>query len=110
MLKNILHLSFIFLAVLNISKVQAQADYPNKPIRMIVGFPAGGSTDIVGRIVAQKLGERLGQSIIVDNRGGAGGTIGADLASKASPDGYNISIGTIARRFAIINAITKGAL
>ena len=82
MLKNILHLSFIFLALLNISNVQAQADYPNKPIRMIVGFPAGGSTDIVGRIVAQKLGDRLGQSIIVDNRGGAGGTIGADLAQR----------------------------
>ncbi|MEI6468517.1 MAG: tripartite tricarboxylate transporter substrate binding protein [Betaproteobacteria bacterium] len=107
MLKNILHLSFIFLAVLNISKVQAQADYPNKPIRMIVGFPAGGSTDIVGRIVAQKLGERLGQSIIVDNRGGAGGTIGADLASKASPDGYNISIGTTSTHAVAAGAYSK---
>jgi tripartite-type tricarboxylate transporter receptor subunit TctC len=106
MLKNILHLSFIFLAFL-ISNVQAQADYPNKPIRMIVGFPAGGSTDIVGRIVAQKLGERLGQSIIVDNRGGAGGTIGADLASKASPDGYNISIGTTSTHAVAAGAYSK---
>ena len=105
--KNILHLSFIFLALLNISTVQAQADYPNKPIRMIVGFPAGGSTDIVGRIVAQKLGERLGQSIIVDNRGGAGGTIGADLASKASPDGYNISIGTTSTHAVAAGAYSK---
>ena len=72
----------------------AQSDYPNKPIRLIVPFPAGGSTDIVGRVVAQKLSERLGQQVIVDNRGGAGGTIGADLAAKAAPDGYTISIGT----------------
>ena len=73
---------------------QAQADYPNKPIRLIIGFPAGGSTDIVGRVVAQKLGERLGQTIVVENRGGAGGTIGTDAAAKAAPDGYTLTLGT----------------
>ena len=73
---------------------QAQSDYPNKPIRLIVGFPPGGSTDIIGRVVASKLGERLGQKINVENRAGAGGTIGADAASKAAPDGYTLSIGT----------------
>ena len=72
----------------------AQSDYPNKPIRLIIGFPAGGSTDIVGRVVAQKLGERLGQTIVVENRGGAGGTIGTDAAAKAAPDGYTLTLGT----------------
>jgi tripartite-type tricarboxylate transporter receptor subunit TctC len=72
----------------------AQSDYPNKPIRLIVAFPAGGSTDIVGRIVAQKLSERLGQAIVVENRGGAGGTIGTDAAAKAAPDGYTLTLGT----------------
>jgi tripartite-type tricarboxylate transporter receptor subunit TctC len=72
----------------------AQSEYPNKPIRLIIGFPAGGSTDIVGRIVAQKLGERLGQTIVVENRGGAGGTIGTDAAAKAAPDGYTLTLGT----------------
>lgn len=74
--------------------VNAQSDYPNKPIRLIVAFPAGGSTDIVGRIVAQKLSERLGQAIVVENRGGAGGTIGTDAAAKAAPDGYTLTLGT----------------
>lgn len=76
------------------STAQAQSDYPNKPIRMIVGFPPGGSTDIIGRVVATRLGERLGQKIIVENRAGAGSTIGADAAAKAAPDGYTLMIGT----------------
>jgi tripartite-type tricarboxylate transporter receptor subunit TctC len=71
----------------------AQA-YPAKPVRMIVPFPAGGATDIVGRLVAQKLTDAMGQQVIVDNRGGAGGTIGSDIAAKAPADGYNILIGT----------------
>jgi tripartite-type tricarboxylate transporter receptor subunit TctC len=75
-------------------QAHAQSDYPNKPIRLIIGFPAGGSTDIVGRAVAQRLGERLGQTIVVENRGGAGGTIGTDAASKAAPDGYTLTLGT----------------
>ena len=68
--------------------------YPNKTVRMIVPFPAGGATDIVARLVAQKLGEAFGQQVIVDNRGGAAGTIGSDLAAKAPADGYTILIGT----------------
>ncbi len=85
----------------------AQADYPNKPIRLIIGFPPGGSTDIVGRIVAMKLGERLGQQVIVDNRGGAGGTIGAELASKATPDGYTLTIGTTSTHAVAAGAYSK---
>ena len=72
---------------------QPQA-YPNKPIRLIVAFPAGGSTDIIARLVGQRLGERLGQQVIVDNRGGAGGTIGTEIAARATPDGYTLTMGT----------------
>jgi tripartite-type tricarboxylate transporter receptor subunit TctC len=61
---------------------------------MIVPFPAGGATDIVGRLIAQKLVEAWGQQVIVDNRGGAGGTIGSELAAKSPPDGYTILVGT----------------
>lgn len=68
--------------------------YPIKPVRMVVPFPAGGATDIVGRIVAQKLSEALGQQVIVDNRGGAGGTIGSDMVAKSPPDGYTILVAT----------------
>lgn len=71
------------------TSVSAQA-YPNKPIKMIVPFPAGGTTDIVARIVAQRMSESMGQPVTIDNRGGAGGAIGADLMAKAAPDGYTI--------------------
>ena len=69
--------------------------YPTKPIRMMIGFPPGGGTDIIGRIVAQKLGEALGQQIIVDNRGGASGQLAAELVSRAAPDGYTIMMAHI---------------
>ena len=71
------------------SGAHAQA-YPNKPIKMIVPFPAGGTTDIVARLVAQRMSESMGQPVTVDNRGGAGGAIGADMMAKAAPDGYTI--------------------
>ncbi len=64
--------------------------YPTKSIRMIVPFPAGGNTDILGRAVGQKLSELLGQQVVIDNRGGAGGVIGTELAAKSPPDGYTI--------------------
>ena len=76
-------------------EVLAQA-YPAKPVRMIIGFPPGGGTDIIGRIVAQKLSEALGQQIIVDNRGGASGQLAAELTAKAAPDGYTIMMMHIA--------------
>ena len=85
----------------------AQSDYPNKPVRLIIGFPPGGSTDIVGRITALKLSERLGQQVIVDNRGGAGGTIGADIAAKAAPDGYTLTVGTTSTHAVAAGAYSK---
>jgi len=69
-------------------------NYPVKPIRLVVAFPPGGSTDIIARLVGQKLGERLGQQVIVDNRGGAGGTLGTEIAAKATPDGHTLTMGT----------------
>jgi len=68
-------------------------DYPNRPITLVVPFPPGGSTTIVGRIIADKMSEVLGQSIVVDNRGGAGGSIGSRAVSKSAPDGYTILLG-----------------
>ena len=72
---------------------QAQ-DWPSKPIRMIVPYPPGGGTDIVARIVNEKLSPELGQPIVIDNKGGAGGSVGTEIAAKAAPDGYTVLITT----------------
>jgi len=72
----------------------ALAQYPNRPLKLIVPFPPAGATDVVGRIIAQKLGEQLGQPVVVDNKPGAGGTIGSDLAAKSPADGYTLLIAT----------------
>jgi tripartite-type tricarboxylate transporter receptor subunit TctC len=74
---------------------QSAASYPAKPVRFIAPFPPGGSTDLLARLVAQKLSEAWGQQVIVENRGGAGGTIGVELAARAAPDGYTIVMGHV---------------
>lgn len=76
------------------SSVLAQDRYPSKPLRMIVPLAAGGGTDLAARVVAQALGARIGQSVLIENRTGAGGIIGMDAAAKAAPDGYTFVIGS----------------
>src|SRR5258706_13598455 len=71
------------------------ADFPNRPIRFIEAFGAGGTTDYLSRLIGQKLTERFGQQVVVDNRAGAGGNIGAELAAKATPDGYTLFMGVV---------------
>lgn len=82
------------LALMLVGQAHAQTAWPAKPIRMIVGFAAGGSTDVTARIIAQALTDRLGQPVVVENRGGAGGNIGADAVAKAEPDGYTLLMAT----------------
>ena len=74
---------------------QAQQPYPNHPITIIVGFSAGGTTDIVARLVGEELRKALGQPVVIENKLGAGGNIGADLVAKAKPDGYTLLVGSV---------------
>jgi tripartite-type tricarboxylate transporter receptor subunit TctC len=80
-------------ALFGAQQLHAQA-YPAKPVRMIVAFPAGGGSDIVGRALAQQLTDILGQQVYVENRGGAGGIIGTELGARAAPDGYTLTVGS----------------
>jgi tripartite-type tricarboxylate transporter receptor subunit TctC len=80
----------LFVTLLAVGSGHAQQGYPNKPIRLIVPFPGGGQTDVVARALSQKLGEALGQMVVVDNRPGAAGSIGVDIAVRAPADGYTM--------------------
>jgi len=87
---------FVALALcvaLSASPASAQGDYPSKVIRMIVGFAAGGGNDIFARIIAQKLSERTGWTVVIENKPGAGGRLAADYAAKEAPDGYTVLVG-----------------
>jgi tripartite-type tricarboxylate transporter receptor subunit TctC len=92
-LKRILQICMLCAAALCAGQVLAQA-YPAKPLRLVVPFPPGGPTDILGRAIGAKLADLLGQPVIIDNRGGAGGGIGADNVAKSPPDGYSLLLGT----------------
>jgi tripartite-type tricarboxylate transporter receptor subunit TctC len=83
-------LSLLLASVLLAASAFAQSDYPNKPVKIIVPFPAGGTSDVMGRMVAEELGKILKQPFIVENVGGAGGVIGTEKGAKAAPDGYTI--------------------
>ncbi len=89
----------------SLTPCQSMAQYPVKPIRIVVPFPSGGTTDIVARMMTARLAEEFGQQFIVDNRGGAGGTIGAEIAARANPDGYTISV--VASSYATNAALYK---
>ena len=104
---------FVIMMQLGSANVQAQgADaaktYPSRPIRIIVPFTPGGSNDILGRFIGQKLTDRLGQQTVIDNRAGADGIIGTDLAAKALPDGYTLLVASTS--FAMNPAIQPASI
>src|SRR5438132_6555939 len=92
-------MNFVISAVLALAVINpalAQRGYPDKAIKLVVGFPPGTAADLVARIVAPKLGDGLGQAVVVDNKPGAGSNIGAELVARAAPDGYTLLVGTSA--------------
>lgn len=90
-----LALSFILFAVIGFSTGTLAQSYPSRPINLVVPFPAGSTTDLVGRILADELSKAVGQSVVIDNRGGAGGSVGSEAVARAAPDGYTLLMGTI---------------
>src|SRR4051812_26619318 len=84
-----------FSAASHAQGMKGPGDYPNKPVRMVVPFVPGGPTDIQGRMLAEKMGQRMGQQVIVDNRGGANGNIGMEIVARAPADGYTLVIATV---------------
>jgi len=102
--KGLFAIVMIFAVALSSGIVAGQI-YPSKPVRLIIPFPPGGSNDIVGRFIASKLTERLGKQVVADNRGGAGGVIGTELAAKSEPDGHTLLI--ISSAYAINASLYK---
>jgi tripartite-type tricarboxylate transporter receptor subunit TctC len=98
---------FLLASLLALSGAAQAQGYPAKPVTLIVPFPPGGSTDIVGRIAAEALAKELGQPFVVDNRGGAGGAIGAKAIAEAAPDGYTLGIATVSTH--VVNSVVRGA-
>jgi tripartite-type tricarboxylate transporter receptor subunit TctC len=97
---GVLALALAFAAAKS-TDVQAQTAWPNKPIRLIVPFPPGGGTDAFARPLSKVLSAQLGQPVVIDNRGGAGGTLGAELVSKSAPDGYTFLMGAVHHTIAV---------
>jgi len=94
--RTVLLRKLLFLGLLALAALPAAAQqYPARPVRVIVPFPSGGGVDIVARSVGEKLGARLGQTFVVDNRPGAGATIGPSLTAKSAPDGYTLLVAPV---------------
>ena len=93
--------------LLSFPVLAAEQAYPSKPIRLVVPFPAGGSLDVVARAIGQKLTEAWGQPVVIDNRPGAGGNIGADLVAKSAPDGYTILEGALSTHAVNVSLYNK---
>lgn len=93
-MKTLLHLLIGLLAACGVAV--AQTAYPSKPVTLVVPFPAGGALDIVARALAEEMRKQLGQTVVVDNRAGAGGTVGSGLVARAAPDGYTLLLGSVA--------------
>jgi tripartite-type tricarboxylate transporter receptor subunit TctC len=92
--RRLLVLAALALSIGSLSMPSLAQSWPTKPVRLVIPFPAGGATDIIGRLVAQKLSQGLGQQVVVDNKPGAGGALGADIVAKAPADGYTILLST----------------
>ena len=92
--RNFLHAGVAGLAAVGPLAAQAQQDYPAKPVRVVVGFPAGGGTDVFARVVAQGLSVALGQQFLIDNKAGAGGVVGSQSMLQSAPDGYTLLVGS----------------
>ena len=95
-------------AALALTPAQAQGSYPNKPVKLIVPFAAGGSTDVVARVLAEGLRTTLGQSVVVDNKAGAGGLLGTEAVATAAPDGYTLGMATVSTMTINPLVFTKG--
>jgi len=108
MFKHLSKIALLAVALCGPLAASAQSDWPTKPLRMIVPFPPGGVTDIVARAVGAKLGAELGQQVVIDNKAGASGAIGAELGAKAAPDGYTLIMGNISTL--AINPVTFAKL
>src|SRR2546421_4927491 len=93
--RKFLHLAAGAAALAAVSRIARAQAYPTRPVRIVVGFPAGGTTDVVARLIGQWLAERLGQQFVIENRPGAAGNLTAETVVKASPDGYTLlQVGT----------------
>ena len=101
---------FVLWLAMACTGVAAQS-YPDRPLRLVIPFPPGGSNDVVGRVIGAQLGERLGQTVVIDNRGGAGGTIGINAGAKAAPDGYTLLLVSVGYPVSIaLNAMPRESI
>src|SRR5687767_4006623 len=107
MWKRVLVAALAASAVFAACAAAAAESYPSKPIRFIIGFPPAGSGDYLARVIGPKLGERLGQTVVVENRAGASGNLGAEITARANPDGYTLFLGPISTLAASVSLYPK---